>query len=49
MRMKTPTELDPAIGRDEVPPAFPIGPILLDAVTIPPCLNPQVIRIAHLY
>jgi len=49
MRIKTPTELDPTTGRDEVPGAFSTGATWLLAVTIPPCLNPQRVSIAHLY
>ena len=50
MRIKTPTELDPTTGRDEVPAAFPTGATWLLTVTIAPqCLNPQRVSIAHLY
>jgi hypothetical protein len=49
MRMKTPTELDPTTGRDDVPAAFPTGATWMVAVTIPPYINPQPVSIAHVY
>ncbi|MBT4143242.1 MAG: hypothetical protein HN926_03050 [Chloroflexi bacterium] len=47
--MKTPTELDPTTGRDDVPAAFPTGVTWLVAVTSPPCLDPQRVSIAQVY
>jgi hypothetical protein len=47
MRMKTPTELAPSTGRDDVPAAFPTGVVWLVAVTIPPCLIHQHVSIAQ--